>query len=97
MSRKEHVDLIILDVVMPGRNGKEILNEFTRTDPLAKAFFVSGYIGDVVIDKGIHRENVDFLQKPLMMTGPRAKVREVLGRQGARPGNSDMGHPGVRR
>jgi PAS domain S-box-containing protein len=78
--QKEHIDLIILDVVMPGRNGMEALDEITRTDPLVKAIFVSGYTGDIVIDKGIHREGVDFLHKPLSVTGLLAKVREVLDR-----------------
>jgi len=62
---REYIDLTILDVVMPGRNGKETLDEITSTDPSAKAIFVSGYTGDVVIDKGIHSESVDFLHKPL--------------------------------
>ena len=62
------VDLIILDVVMPGKNGKEALDEITRTDPRVKAIFVSGYTGDIVIDKGIQSEGIDFLQKPLSAT-----------------------------
>ena len=77
---QEDIDLIILDVVMPGRNGNEILDDIARIDPSAKAIFVSGYTGDVVIDKGIQSENVDFLQKPLSIEALLAKVREVLGR-----------------
>ncbi|HUJ67972.1 MAG TPA: response regulator, partial [Syntrophorhabdales bacterium] len=74
------IDLIITDVVMPGKNGKETLDEITRADPRAKAIFVSGYTGDVIIDKGIQSESVDFLQKPLSVTALLAKVREVLDR-----------------
>lgn len=77
---KEDIELIILDVVMPLRNGKEILDEITRVDPLAKAIFISGYTGDVAIDKGIHSDSVDFLQKPLSIPALLAKVREVLDR-----------------
>src|SRR5208337_704780 len=40
---KEHIDLVILDVVMPGKSGKEALDEITRLDPQVKAIFVSGY------------------------------------------------------
>ena len=65
---------------MPGKNGKEALDEITRVDPRVKAIFVSGYTGDVVIDKGIHSESVDFLQKPLSVPVLLAKVREVLDR-----------------
>jgi PAS domain S-box-containing protein len=74
------VGLVILDVVMPGKNGKEALDEIVRTDPGVKAIFVSGYTGDSVIDKGIQREGVDFLQKPLSVTALLTKVREVLDR-----------------
>ena len=74
------VDLTILDVVMPGRNGKEVFDELTRIDPSIKAIFVSGYTGDIVIDKGIRKENVDFLQKPLSVPALLSKVREVLDR-----------------
>jgi PAS domain S-box-containing protein len=74
------VDLVILDVVMPEKNGKEALDEITRTDPGVKALFVSGYTGDIVIDKGIQSDSVDFLQKPLSAATLLAKVREVLDR-----------------
>jgi CheY-like chemotaxis protein len=77
---KEKIDLIILDVVMPGKSGKEALDKIIRTDPWVKAIFVSGYTGDVVIDKGIQSEDVDFLQKPLSATALLSKVREVLDR-----------------
>jgi two-component system, cell cycle sensor histidine kinase and response regulator CckA len=74
------IDLVVLDVVMPGRNGREVLEEIARTDPRARALFMSGYTGDVVVGKGIHTETVDFLQKPLTVNGLLSKVREVLDR-----------------
>jgi PAS domain S-box-containing protein len=74
------IDLVILDVVMPGKNGKEVFDEMARVRPATKAIFMSGYTGDVVIDKGVERENVDFLQKPLSLNMLLEKVREVLDR-----------------
>ena len=41
---------------------------------------MSGYTGDIVIDKGVEKENVDFLQKPLAVAVLLARVREVLDR-----------------
>jgi len=79
-THREEIDLIILDVVMPGKNGAEALGEITRTDHSVKAIFVSGYTGDVVIEKGIQSESVDFLQKPLSVQALLGKVREVLDR-----------------
>ena len=65
---------------MPGKNGREAFDEITRIDPPSKAIFMSGYTGNIVIDKGVQKENVDFLQKPLPVTTPLTKVREVLDR-----------------
>jgi CheY-like chemotaxis protein len=77
---KEKIKLVILDVVMPGKNGREVFDEITRIEPRAKAIFMSGYTGDIVIDKGIQKEDVEFLQKPLSVAKLLAKVREVLDR-----------------
>jgi len=77
---KRAVALVITDVVMPGRTGKEVFDEITRINPRAKVIFMSGYTGDVVIDKGVEEGSVDFLQKPLSVANLLAKVREVLDR-----------------
>jgi len=76
--RKGKIGLIILDVVMPGRTGREVFDEIARIDPGVKAIFMSGYTGEIVIDKGVERDTVDFLQKPLSVASLLAKVREVL-------------------
>ncbi len=65
---------------MPGKNGKEVLDEIASIDPRAKAIFMSGYTGDVVIDRGVQSESVDFLEKPLSVARLVSKVREVLDR-----------------
>ena len=77
---RDGVCLVILDVVMPGKNGREVLDEIARTDPKVKAIFMSGYTGDIVLDKGVERESVDFLQKPISVPKLLIKVREVLDR-----------------
>jgi PAS domain S-box-containing protein len=77
---RSQIKLVILDVVMPGRNGKEVFDEIARIDPSVKAIFMSGYAGDVVLTKGVERQVVDFLQKPISVKALLAKVREVLDR-----------------
>ena len=77
---ENRIDLVILDVVMPRKNGKETLDEIAKIDPCVKAIFVSGYTGDMVIDKGIQSESVDFIQKPVSVPELLSKVREVLDR-----------------
>jgi PAS domain S-box-containing protein len=77
---KKQIALVILDVVMPGRNGRQVFDEIIRIAPGTRAVFMSGYTGDIVIDKGVEKENVDFLQKPISVTTLLRKTREVLDR-----------------
>ena len=77
---KDAISLIILDVVMPGRSGREVLDEISRLNPLVKAIFVSGYTGDVILEKGVQKDKVDFLQKPVSVPKLLEKIREVLDR-----------------
>lgn len=83
--RGEEIALVILDVVMPGKNGGEVFDDIARAHPFAKAIFVSGYAGNIVTGKGLREENPDFPQKPLSAAKLLAKVREVLDNQGIRP------------
>lgn len=76
--RSEDIDLSILDVVMPKKNGREVYNEITLIRPDARVVFVSGYTADVIMDKGIYDGSVQFLAKPVSPTMLLKKVRELL-------------------
>ncbi|MCX5813430.1 MAG: ATP-binding protein [Proteobacteria bacterium] len=80
MEHKDSVVLLILDVVMPRKNGKEVYEEIRKIKSHIKVLFTSGYTGDVVLEKGIHDEAVDFISKPLSPDELLLKVREVLDR-----------------
>jgi DNA-binding response OmpR family regulator len=80
MENHDKIDLMILDVVMPKKNGKEAYEEIRKTHPNVKVIFTSGYTGEVILDKGIQGETVDFITKPLTPNGLLRKVREVLDR-----------------
>ncbi len=75
---KENITLVILDVVMPGKNGKEVHEELIKIKPELKTLFISGYTADVVHRRGILDLELNFLQKPLMPDKLLKKVREIL-------------------
>ncbi len=80
---EEHKDalaLMILDVVMPKKNGKEVYDEVQKICPDIKVLFMSGYTGDVVLDKGVHGDAANFISKPLAPQELLTKVREILDR-----------------
>jgi two-component system, cell cycle sensor histidine kinase and response regulator CckA len=72
------IDLLITDVVMPGMNGKELMERLGSLKPGIKAVFMSGYTSDVVANRGVLEEGVSFLQKPFTPLMLAQKVREVL-------------------
>ena len=79
---REHDDisLVLSDVVMPGKNGKELLNEIRMIKTEIKMIFISGYTADVIHQKGICEEGVDFITKPVSKNDLLRKIREVLDR-----------------
>jgi PAS domain S-box-containing protein len=78
MEHIDSIDLLILDVVMPKKNGKEVFDEIRKIRPDVKVLFTSGYTGDVVIDKGVYDGAVEFIQKPTSPNELLGKIREVL-------------------
>jgi len=74
------VDLAILDVVMPKKNGKEAYRDLTRIKPELRALFMSGYTKDVVLEKGMLDDRVDFIAKPLVPNDLLHRVRQLLDR-----------------
>jgi PAS domain S-box-containing protein len=77
-NRHKKIDLLIIDTVMPKKNGRDVYDEIRKTYPHVKVLFTSGYTKDVILDKGIKEEEFHFLRKPLAPNELLRKVREVL-------------------
>jgi signal transduction histidine kinase/CheY-like chemotaxis protein len=75
------VDLLVFDIIMPRKNGKEAYVEIRDVRPGIKALFMSGYTADVAHKKGILETGLDFVLKPISPTDFLKKVREVLDRR----------------
>jgi len=75
---KDRINLVILDVVMPKRNGNEAFNEIRKIREDVKALFTSGYTGDIVLGKGIQNNAFNFIPKPVSPYDLLKKVRLVL-------------------
>jgi DNA-binding response OmpR family regulator len=76
---RDNLDLLILDVILPKMNGKQIYEEAVRGRPDIKVLFISGYTRDIVITNGLNQE-VEILQKPFSSGELLGKVREILQR-----------------
>ena len=68
--------MILSDVIMPGMNGPDMVEEILKTYPNLRVIFMSGYAEDVLNQYGAQR-NFHFLPKPFTLKQLAAKVKEV--------------------
>lgn len=73
----------VLDVVMPGKGGKEALDAMRRVKPDLKVIFTSGYAAGGITGSFVLPDGVPFLLKPFGPSALARKVREVLDRPAA--------------
>jgi PAS domain S-box-containing protein len=75
---KGEIDLLLLDIIMPGKNGKATYLEIKKIRPEIRAIFMSGYTGDILSRKGISREGIPLISKPIVIERLLKMIREVL-------------------
>ena len=75
---KEHIDILITDVVMPGIGGRELAKKLLLLRPGISVLYLSGYTEDAVVTQGALGPSTAFLQKPFTLQNLAKKVREVL-------------------
>ena len=72
------IHLLITDVVMPEMNGVELAEQLRAIRPNLKHLYMSGYSADVITDRGIPDDGVNFIKKPFLSDDLAARVRQVL-------------------
>ena len=77
-THRDRIDLVILDMIMPGMGGKELYNTLKKMNPEAKVLLSSGYSIDgeamEIMESGCN----GFLQKPFSPSQLSQKIREIL-------------------
>ena len=79
---KENMDkirLLLFDVIMPNKSGKEAYDAINEIRPGIKALFISGYSKDI-LQEDISRLGLHFISKPILPTELLKSVREALDR-----------------
>ena len=93
--RREPIDLLMTDVVMPGLNGRELAEGLLRLHPNVKVLFTSGYTENIIVHRGLVDPSLNFIAKPYLHAGAgreaegsAAVVRAAVSRAagGVRPG-----------
>jgi len=78
---RDRISLLLLDVIMPRKSGKDAYEEIRTLRPDIKALFISGYSADMISKEGILEEGSSFISKPVSPSELLRKVREVLDRK----------------
>jgi len=73
-----HIDLLMTDVIMPGMSGWELWKQMAALCPDMRCVFMSGYTADVIANRGVLEEGVNFLQKPFNVFQLAAIIRAAL-------------------
>jgi CheY-like chemotaxis protein len=77
-TESEKIDIIVMDMIMPGKSGKEAYEEIRKIRPDVRILFMSGYSPDLLQDRGIFDSSEETLIKPLHPLDLVRKVRAVL-------------------
>ncbi len=78
---KERIDVVVLDIKMPGIGGMESLKRIKRRHPTIEVIMLTGHgTGDYAVDALIWGA-ADFLLKPISMPELIAKVEEAMARR----------------
>lgn len=75
---KGKIDLVILDLIMPGMGGRKCLEELLKMNPKVKVVIASGYSIDGPTEEALEVGAKNFVSKPYAMRQMLKVVREVL-------------------
>jgi hypothetical protein len=72
------IDLLLTDVVMPGRSGRDLAAELLARGARCAVVFMSGYSQDVIVHRGVLDEGVTLVEKPFSSDALLGVVRAAL-------------------
>lgn len=75
---QDKIELVILDLVMPGMDGGQVYAALKALNPRIKAFFCTGFISDQIIASLLEEQKLTAISKPFRPDQFLRTVREVL-------------------
>jgi len=76
--KRDKIDMVILDMIMPGMNGGEVYDRIKEINPHAKILLSSGYSIDGQAADILKRGCDGFIQKPFSMEVLSGRIRKIL-------------------
>jgi signal transduction histidine kinase len=78
VSAANAIDLMIVDVVMPGMSGPQLVEELAARGSNVPTVYISGYGADEMSSRGFETEQTALIEKPFQSELLLRRVREVL-------------------
>jgi len=79
-AHRDRVSLVLMDVIMPKKNGLEAWASIASLQAETKVLYVSGYTADFIQNRGVSEEGLELVMKPVQPNELLRKVREILDR-----------------
>jgi PAS domain S-box-containing protein len=76
----DRLRLVLLDLIMPRKDGVETLGELHRLNPAVPVILMSGFTGNLGLDRFAQVKPAALLAKPFALETLQARLREILGR-----------------
>ncbi len=77
-SQRNAIDMVILDLIMPGMDGSAVFDRIREIEPQMPVMLSSGYAIDGQADEIMQRGCDGFIQKPFDLVELSQKVRQIL-------------------
>jgi len=74
------IDLLLTDIVMPGRSGPELAGDLAAARPEMKVLFMSGYTDGAIAAHGVLESGISILRKPFTRHQLIQSIEEALAR-----------------
>ena len=78
IQNKNRIHIVVLDVIMPVKNGKQVYHEIIKIKSDVKVLFISGYTDKIIKDEEILEGKINFISKPVAPAILLQKIRQVL-------------------
>jgi two-component system, cell cycle sensor histidine kinase and response regulator CckA len=75
---KEHIHLLLTDVVMPEMNGRQLAEHLLAMRPGLKVVYMSGYTNGILSEHAFEAADVAFIEKPFSQKSLSRRIRQSL-------------------
>ena len=85
LKKPNEIDLVILDVKMPGMNGIEVLNKIRKLSPNIRIVMLTGYGSKDVAVEALRAQADDYIEKPFDVDATKQIIDKFLGTKRGQP------------